>query len=70
MDEDDRDAITRRRNLLIALALGGVTVTSATACACLGRLVQDGGMDAGEARDAQAPPDDGGASADGPYENS
>ncbi|MBZ0116276.1 MAG: hypothetical protein K8H88_04760 [Sandaracinaceae bacterium] len=68
MDEGDRDAITKRRNLLIALALGGVTVTSATACACLGRLVQDGGMDAGE--DAQAPPDDGGASADGPYENS
>lgn len=69
MDEGDRDAITKRRNLLIALALGGVTVTSATACACLQpQWGVDAGMDAGE--DAQAPPDDGGASADGPYENS
>lgn len=65
-DEADREAILRRRNRLIGVALAGLTVSaSATACACLSTV--DAGREGGTSEDAgpqaclSRPPDDAGA---------
>jgi hypothetical protein len=58
-DEASREAILARRRRFLALALGGATVTSACAAACLSTI--DAGRDAGDAStlpDAESTDDD------------